>query len=252
MKLVVVAVLLSAQVARADESSAIQSVEYLEAAQVLARDGDCRGVLAIESRVQALDPEFHAKVFVRDVEIRGCTPHDGMKPRRDLRISGTAPGQNLPADRWPASPKSEGTALGLSVGTTLGGVAMLALASGGGESQGGLVAGGLLALAIGPTLGHAYAGNTWNTGLQVRLASAAFATLGAAIVVKSNCLFGAGCSDGAGALGGLMFTIGGVTYLGGTLYEMFTAGESAQKTNERFRLIPAVSSGPGVSVVGRF
>lgn len=46
--------------------------KYTERAETAARAGDCATVLKISPAVLHLDPDFHAKVFVRDAGIKRC------------------------------------------------------------------------------------------------------------------------------------------------------------------------------------
>lgn len=161
------------------------------------------------------------------------------------------------AQAEPVEPRSPGTAVFLSAGATVAGIAMLAAerTTSDYDVQRALAIGGLAAIAIGPTLGHAYAGRAWNTGLKVRLISLGVAIGSLAIGLAACPPFSGACnSDGAVAIAGVGFVGGGLTYAGATLYEIVDAGNAARRSNERrqLQIVPATGTGPGVTLVGTF
>lgn len=159
------------------------------------------------------------------------------------------------AQAEPVEPRSPGTAVFLSAGTTVAGVAMLAAAGTSSDFRSALVIGGLAAIAIGPTMGHAYAGRAWNPSLKVRLISLGVATGSLAIGLAACPPFSGACkSDGAVALASVGFVGGGLTYAGATLAEIGAAAGAARRFNERrqLQIVPAAGTGPGVTLVGTF
>jgi hypothetical protein len=153
--------------------------------------------------------------------------------------------------------RSAGVAFALSGGTTLAGFLMLTLAADSNDDmQAKLVVGGLLALTIGPTTGHIYAGDTWNTGLKVRLSGLGISVLGAAVALAACPPFSGNCNDGGAAIGGVGFLAGGIMYAGGTIYEIVDAPRAADRYNMKHRasiaVVPGAGGKPGMSVVGTF
>jgi hypothetical protein len=153
----------------------------------------------------------------------------------------------------PPSTKSPGVALALSGGTTLAGAALLAAASqvDGDGSRGALIGVGSLAVALGPTLGHSYAGHTLNTGLVTRLVGAGVAAGGIALLLADGCLAGGHCGARInGDVGALMLIGGAATYGIGTVIEIAGAPGSARRHNASIALAPM--GGRGLAVAGRF
>ncbi len=152
--------------------------------------------------------------------------------------------------------KSPQTALGLSAGVFAGGaIALVAARLAENESsglRGTLAVAGLAGIAIGPMLGHAYAGDAWNTGLQIRLGSLAVVGVGAVVVVTS-CLFKPSDPPGCGIGGGLA-VIGLFGLAVGTVFEIVDAPAAARRANARhLQVIPTVGPGiAGASIAGQF
>jgi hypothetical protein len=172
-----------------------------------------------------------------------------------------APGQ-VPMTQ--VGPKNPNVALGLSLGVTLGGLGLGLI---GAENRYlreplGIIGG--WAFFLGPTVGHTYAGQTWNTGLSIRLAGLGVAVLGVVVAVGSCPISFSGsspCSQ-AGVDIGAAIAIGGViTYLAGWAYEIATAPTAARDYNLNHGVVTtvtiapilgAVTIGPGLAVVGSF
>ncbi len=154
--------------------------------------------------------------------------------------------------------KSPQTALGLSAGVFAGGaIALVAARLAENESsglRGTLAVAGLAGIAIGPMLGHAYAGDAWNTGLQIRLGSLAVVGVGAVVVVTS-CLFNFKRSDPPGCgIGGGLAVIGLFGLAVGTVFEIVDAPDAARRANARhLQVVPTVGPGiAGASFAGQF
>src|SRR5262245_1339169 len=84
--------------------------------------------------------------------------------------------------------KSPTTAIGLSLGLTVGGLGAMMLASkpdNGETFNGALSTAGAVAFLVGPTAGHVYAGKAWNNGLAARLGGGSLMFLGFVIAISS-------------------------------------------------------------------
>lgn len=235
---------------------------YVRSARTMARRGDCAAVAAVSAHVRRLSPAFHAETFSRDPVIATCDGSRAIPPRSpDLPAPVDAPSlpgpavlpERIPGLAAPLEHKSGATAISLSLGATLGGVAALAVAANARTDhtfKTGLAITGLGLVLIGPTAGHIYAGNAWNRGLQVRLGSLAVATAGIALAWRACAPFQGGCSeaehDQSDLFGGVGF-VGTLVYSVAMFYEIGSAGSAAHKYN--VRLVP---TGNGVGAVGRF
>lgn len=148
-------------------------VELSDYARKAARMGDCALARQFAEHVRKLDPDRHPSL-VGDPLLAGCVePAAGVSVRRGYR--------------------SPNAALGLSLGTTLGGAGPVAAAiaieseRGCGDTENcevylriaaGLAIVGGLGFLAGPTLGHAYSGRTLNPGLAYRITGGAIMVLG--------------------------------------------------------------------------
>jgi hypothetical protein len=232
-----------------------------------ARDGRCEAIVIIGNRVRELDARYYQDVFAVDPVITACVPGRSMYTRSAMPAtaaasSGAPPSLTPPVDygprpRLPGDYKSPSTALALSLGITGGGVA-LAFAAGevDGDAQSSLGWIGSLMIAIGPTTGHIYADNGWNTGLKWRLGSLAVGT-GALVGALVACPpFSGDCNESGAEALLVVFLGAGVTYIGATAYEIGTAPSAAHKYNSRGQpnvsIAPIVGREPGVAVIGRF
>ena len=230
-----------------------ETVEELTAtARNVARDGRCEALPAIGQRVKELDADYYARVFAVDPAIAGCTTVD---PRKQIG----GPPSMTPASFLPPMPreaaaaterKSTGEAFALSGGSTMAGVVLLGIASHWSSAPAGYT--GAALVLVGPTLGHIYAGDTWNTGLAVRLGSSATFVLGAGLALR--CIDTCSDSDSTVAtVGALLGLFSAITYAGATFYEIGTAPEAAAKYNREHHLdVTVVPTGTGLAVAGTF
>lgn len=151
--------------------------------------------------------------------------------------------------------KSGGVAIALSGLSTAGAIVALATADKVHHEgmQKGMVVGGLLGLAVGPTLGHLYAGHPWNTGLQIRLASLASGTVGLALFAASD-PFGSSPNEGMATVGAVLVVASAIAYGAGTFYEIVTSTDAPRRRKNRsVTLAPSVGAGTtSVNVLGRF
>ncbi|MGE5181949.1 MAG: hypothetical protein ACM31C_07795 [Acidobacteriota bacterium] len=215
--------------------------QLAETARHIARDGQCAALPTIASHVRALDADYYAHVFVLDPAVAACLG---------------APPSAHPAD--PVDRKSSGVAIALSFGTTAAGGLMLLAAghrSGSDPGEGPIVVAGLAAFAIGPTVGHIYAGRIWSTGLAIRLAGASAGVVGATMVL--GCVDRCDHPDQADVGAGL-FLAGAAAYGLGMLYEIASADVAARDYNAAHAavtLAPLRSRDgliPGLAVAGRW
>ncbi len=216
-----------------------REVERLaQTARNLARDGQCEAVASVAQRVQALDRDYYDHVFLLDPAFAVCL---AAQPSRD----------ELP------EPKSEGVAVGLSLGITAGGGLLLVAGAHASSIQGPALTVGLLALAIGPTTGHIYAGHTWSTALGVRIASVGTGLLGAMMVLSciDRCQGSAATSADVGAG---VFLASAFVYGGATLVEIATAQGTAREYNASHAAVTIAplrtrdGTLPALAITGRF
>ena len=152
------------------------------------------------------------------------------------------------ADDPPAEPKSRDTAFLLSAGGTLASAALVAI--GAGTNNGALAGAGLVSSLFTPSAGHIYAGRLGSPGLVLRLVSTGVAVAGFKEVLE--CLGPSPCNNDRRAE--YLLLAAGFGYVSGTLWDMVTAGDAADRYNERLqlRVTPAVittaSSGPAVGL----
>ncbi len=172
----------------------------------------------------------------------------------------------MPAPMIEGRTKSEGTATMLSLGTTAGGFLLLAAAGkqqdGGGE-MGTL---GVLALLIGPSAGHIYAGESGHAvGMTLVRGGAALAFI--AGVVKATTSYGSDCIDWCESSGGdrdngaTLMWVGGLSFVAATVYDIMDAPRAARRRNAKERSYgvqpmfvgtSANSRTPGVGFAGKF
>jgi hypothetical protein len=155
-------------------------------------------------------------------------------------------------------------ALGLSLGVTGAGVALMTAAGAVGESDlgDGMALAGFLAILVGPTTGHIYADRIANPGLGIRAVSASvgivsFSALGLCAFSLDDDGDDADCSGWA-----LAGYAAWLVYAGGTVYEIADAPRAARAYNQRHGLEVALaptsvragdgSQAPGLAVAGRF
>ncbi len=151
--------------------------------------------------------------------------------------------------------KSPNTALALSLGGTLG---SLALVSVGGAAQNEVMStAGSLGIWIAPSFGHWYAGRGWTPGLKARLYGAGAVFVGVMwVAVDCN---GSSCGDDFHP--GFALAIGGGgAFFGGMIHDIATAPRAAREHNarrtgriENLTVRPTLGSGKaGLSLSGRF
>jgi hypothetical protein len=253
-------------VASAQTAEPSEAEKLTLSARNAARDGRCESLVIIGDRVRELDEAYHRDVFSVDPVIAACRQDQRTRTAMAPVATGS-PAMTPPLDAAqledaplpPGEYKSPGTALGLSLGITGGGVLLSVIAAGDSVDRGAQTALGLTGaamIALGPTSGHIYAGNGWNTGLKWRLGSLGVATAAAAGALAACPPFSRCENEGLAAAMALVSVGAGVTYLGATLYEIGTAGRSARTYNETHQVslgvAPVVGREPGLAVVGRF
>jgi hypothetical protein len=171
--------------------------------------------------------------------------------------------------------KHRRTAIGLSLGTTFGGLAVAAVGYGafsvfatsgergfGRDALGStgmvLMTAGGVAFVVGPSLGHSYVGDGWNTGLKLRIAS--LAPLAVAGLALGPCILGDSSSAACYVSGGMLAVSIGM-YVTGAIYEIATSGRAADRYNRDHGLDASLGVAPirtrdgvapGLAIVGRF
>jgi hypothetical protein len=234
-------------------------------ARSVARDGRCDSIAIIGKRVRELDPTYYQTVFVVDATIASCRPGVRVVPPGTGPVLApevapmTQPVSMFEAPVEIVEVKSENTALMLSLGVTLGGIGLSWF--GAEHNVDGLATFGSVAAFVGPTTGHIYADNIWNTGLQWRLGSLGVG-VGAIVYAVSQCgLFENSCSDAAASRTDaalVVFVSAMISYGAATIYEIATAPSSARKYNLEYskrramQIVPVSSGAPGLSLVGTF
>jgi len=222
-----------------------------QTARSVARDGRCETLPVLGERIRALDPAYHDEVYAVDPVITGCLQLDAHVLERGLPPSATAVIATVPP--LPSQPMlSPMTGTLLSLGGTAAGFALFALAAKLDNSALGSLAG--VGIFVGPSLGHIYAGHTWNAGLGVRIASTAVATVG--IGMALSCFWYCSASEQRTAdTGGEIAIAGLVGYAAGTIMEIATAGGAVDDANRErgygLAIAPLVlphGGGAGVSV----
>lgn len=171
----------------------------------------------------------------------------------------------MPAPIIEGRAKSEGTATLLSLGATTGG--FLLLASAGKQQDGGgeMATLGVLALMIGPSAGHIYAGETGHAvGMSLVRGGAAIAFV-AGIVKATTAYSGSDCIDWCEGSrdsdnGATLMWVGGLTFVAATVYDIIDAPRAAHRRNlkeRQYSVAPmivgsATSRTPGIGFAGKF
>lgn len=208
--------------------------ELLAVAHNVARDGRCEALPAIGRRVQALDPAFYASVFAVDPLVVGCTKH----------VIVMAPEPEKPPSLEPAE-RSPAAALTLSLAGTVAGYGVAAEA----RTNNRLAGAGFVLFLVGPTLGQAYAGNTFNRGLAIRAGGLALVYIGAPLSLASH----DGCCAISSGSGAALLLTGFLMYLGGSIYEIATAPRAARRFNRAHRIEATIApTTTGLALAGRF
>jgi hypothetical protein len=156
--------------------------------------------------------------------------------------------------------RSELLAFSLSAVPTVASVVVLKLAYDmeNSPTQTSMAVGGLLALAIGPTVGHFYAGEIWSDGLRLRIGGVAVAAGGVALSMATCLKIDRWC-EGFFPTAGLVGILGGgAMFASGAVWEIFGARNAAKRHNARhddddtIAFVPTAGGSPGVSLVGTF
>jgi len=112
---------------------------------------------------------------------------------------------------------------------------------------------GALGTLVAPNLGHWYAHEAWTPGLTVRVVSLAVGAVGTALVIQN--LFE---NESDANVGAAIVVIAGLGYLGGTVYDLATVGDSVARYNARshpLAILPVVQPATGsygLALGGRF
>jgi len=169
-----------------------------------------------------------------------------------------------------SAPKSESTALALSIGGEVASLVLIAAPAfriGGcsyGPSNGlrecddldaalpMVSVAGVVGTLVAPSLGHWYAGKPFTRGLKTRLLGVGIAAAGA-LLFADACL-AEGCSRAAELPGQIVMAAGGVAYLVGTVDDLSSVRRAVRESNRRqLALTPIpVRSGGGLALVGQF
>jgi hypothetical protein len=161
--------------------------------------------------------------------------------------------------------KSEGTATMLSVGTTAAGFALIAAAGKQQDGGGAMGTVGVLALLIGPSAGHIYAGETGHAvGMTLVRGGAAIAFLAgvlkATMVYSTSDCFDCGHASGDRDDGVTLMWVGGLSFVAATVYDIIDAPRAAKRRNAKDRqfsmqpMMVGTANGPspGIGFAGKF
>jgi hypothetical protein len=102
--------------------------------------------------------------------------------------------------------------------------------------------GGAIGLVVGPSLGHWYSGEFFTGGMAMRGIGGAVFVAGA-MSSFGDCFLKEHCDSSNGDAAML---IGGILYVGGTIYDIATAGSAAREYNRTHRRGPSFQVGPTV------
>ena len=218
-----------------------QVVNLAKTAHNLARNGHCDEVPTLMAHIREADGDYYYARVVLDPMIASC--HVNAPP---------------PSSEMPIGSRSPSTALWWSAGTTGAGLALLLAAKviypdfpSHSTPLDVMLVGSIGALVVGPTLGHTYAGKTWNRWLGVRLAGLGVVGVGA---VVSLALAASVCHpDGVGCLVlglGASAVLGGGTYAVGTIGEIATAPSAAHDYNREHHFDAQLTLAPIQSRTG--
>ena len=206
--------------------------ELTQTARDLARAGHCAELPAIGRRVDKLDDDYYTRVYSLDPVIAGCKQVE-EKPREPI-----------------GEPKDPDVALGLSLGFTAGGLALL-LGGNALDSQTAMEIGGTAAF-IGPFTGHIYTGHMSNTGLAFQGTGLAVAVVGVGAAVLSCHDECRGDSNPKNTLAAFAI-FGGALFAIGSFSEIGTAADSANEYNREHGFkATVVPTGNGLAIAGTF
>jgi hypothetical protein len=146
------------------------------------------------------------------------------------------------ADGVETEPLSSAVATSLSLGVTTGGAALMAggLTMDNRDLRAGVVIAGGIAMIVGPSAGHWYAGR-WRptSGAVVRGIGLGVATLGL-VVAAANCNWEIAydnyvhsCSPRDSTFGIAAITVGLATFVGGAIYDIWTTPRDVERENAR-------------------
>ena len=167
-----------------------------------------------------------------------------------------ASGDLLPrAPEARADEVNPGTAVLLSLGGTVASYTLMVV--GAEHDSGGTTAIGALGTLIMPSVGRWYAHSSGFGGLAIRGAGAALGVAGFSMALDSCGFFSDGDCERSGLnLGAALVILGGVAYLGGTIYDIVEVPQEAHEHNARLHdvmLVPVVQHhGGGVALAARF
>ena len=151
-----------------------------------------------------------------------------------------------------ATQKSDGLATGLAIGTTFGGLAMIV--AGATVHSGAIATLGGVAVLVGPSAGHIYAGESGHAVGMTLLRAAGAATFFYGLINDTIVADGPNEYSQHPSARPLM-VLGAAAFVGGTLYDMFDAHRAARRANAETGLVVAPMVGArtaGVAVTGRF
>lgn len=232
--------------ARADE---VDLGLMTETARHLAASGQCDDVHDLGAHVRALDADYEARVFEADPAIASCRSRELAPP------SSIAPREPVVVPRT-GEPKSVATAVGLSIGTTAAGVALLVAAerSNRASAPAALLGAGLV--IAGPSVGRAYVSRSFaNPWLVTRLLG--LGAVAGAGAVAFSCLFV--CDDSE--VVGLEYVAlaGAAAFVVGSVVEIATTPAAVHDYNRAhgwestITVAPIVTrGGAGLGLGGRF
>jgi hypothetical protein len=168
----------------------------------------------------------------------------------------------------PPAPKRADIALGLSLaGTAAGAVALFAASTDGAADTAPIAVTGIGLLVLGPSLGHLYAGETGRALRHAAVRAGAVAVMGAGLLVawSSPCAFGPEnddhCPNARDRIGVGIIAAGAALGVGSIVYSIIDAPRAADRSNRAqpalaITPVPVISpnrsTGPGLSVAGRF
>ncbi len=154
---------------------------------------------------------------------------------------------------------SESTALGASLGGTLGSWAMVvaaaAMSGAEGSSDGSDLLGSIggIGTFLAPSFGHWYAGSFFTRGMGLRAVGMGGAFLG--FVAALGCGFGGSCDDGDETVVWALLIGGAGLYVGGTVDDIVQAPRRARRVNASrgYALMPRVGGDSvGLTLGGTF
>lgn len=140
--------------------------------------------------------------------------------------------------------KDPGVAIGMSLGGTLGSVGLIALGAALPDKAGGpaVAVVGALSLLVTPSLGEFYSGQYLTAGMGMRAGGVLAFGVGAAEALSNLCFDFSddghdSCSDrGTDVFAIAMLGLGATSFIAGTIYDIATAGDAAERYNNKHNL----------------